>query len=97
MILGETVIFSKLRIDHFMLKIIGPTQMRSQKVQIKIEGTLIKLCWSKIAIRSFTEIIKSSRAVLFPTENITNSYESVITGQETTLIGQIHESNCPMV
>ena len=56
-----------------------------------------KLCWKKIAIRNFTEIIKSSRAVLFPTENIANSYESFIAVQERTLIGQVDESNCPVV
>ena len=56
-----------------------------------------RLCWSKIAIRSFTEITKSSRTDLFLTENIANFYESVIDGQVRILIGEVDKSNCPMV
>ena len=50
-----------------------------------------KLCWNKIAIRDFTKIINLSRAVLFPKENNEKSNESVIAGQERTLIGQADE------
>ena len=38
----------------------------------------------KTAIRKFTEIINSSRAVLFSTENVANSYKSAIIRQERT-------------
>ena len=69
----------------------------SQKIQIIITGKLIKIVLEKTAIRNFTEITNSSRVVLFLTENITKHYESVITGQERTLIGQVDESNFPMV
>ena len=50
------------------------------------------MCFSKIAVRKFTEIIISSRAILFLTESIANSYESAIAGQERILIGQVDET-----
>ena len=52
---------------------------------------------SKNVVRSVTSIINSSRADLFPTENIESSSERVIAGQKRTLIGQADKSSCPMV
>ena len=59
-----------------------------------IEGVF---CWCNIAIRSFTEITSSSRVFLFLTESIAKSHEIVLGGQERNSIGQVDESNCPMV
>ena len=85
----------KNRINHAMLKFIAATeirnQLKSEDSRHNWEKVDQKGCLSKIASRNFTEIIKSSSAVLFSTENIANFYESAIAGQERTLIGQVDE------
>ena len=47
--------------------------------------------------KNCAETINSSRVAFFLTESIANSYESAITGQERTLVGQADESSCPFV
>ena len=75
-----------------MLKLLATTE--NQKLIILEENNqncVRKSVYSKIAVRNFTAINNSSRAVLFLIESNAKSYESFIVGRERILIGRADE------